>query len=105
MENSDRTLVIFRRGKRNPKSVIAIFPLEIGNDSPALCSSYEHDGQHGACDPGIIEDTIAAKIQETDVIELYHELLSIGYRLKIGKRIPDNAIEIRRGKLREIEGN
>jgi hypothetical protein len=101
MKNTDRTLVIFRRWKRNPKSVIAIFPLELGNGSPVLCSSYEHIGQHGACDPMIVQDTIACKNTDIDVIELLHELQSIGYNLTIGKRIPRNAIEVRRRKLKE----
>jgi hypothetical protein len=101
--NVERTLVIFRRWKRNPKSVIAIFPLELGNGSPVLCSSYEHIGQHGACDPGIVCDTIACKDTDIDVIELIHELQSIGYNLTIGKRIPNNAIKVRQNRLRDIK--
>lgn len=106
MENNDRTLVIFRRWKRSPKSVIAIFPLELGNDSPCLCQSFEHIGQHGACDPMVVQDTTAVNVSETgvidrDVLELMAELQSIGYNLTIGKRIPGNAIEVRRRKLKE----
>ena len=98
----ERTLVIFRRWKKNPKSVIAIFPYELGNNSPYLCSSYEHNGQHGACDPGIVCDTIACKDTESDVIELITELQSIGYDLTIGYRMPKNAMEVRKQKLKNI---
>lgn len=102
MENTEKTLVIFRRWRKNPKSVIAIFPYELGDSSPYTCMSFEHVGQHGACDPAIVHDTRSCNESEEDVKELIAELQSRGYILKIGKKIPRNALYVREKALKEF---
>ena len=81
---TEKTEVVFRRWKKVPKSVIALFPYEIEVDSH--CMSYEHIGQHSAADyAGVIDQTIPA--EGDDVDELTRELLEIGYNLKPITRI------------------
>lgn len=95
----DKTLVIFR--KFNSGDVLALFPLVPGTNSAYDCLSYGHIGQHSAADPLLCRTTEAAKPAEYAV--LAQELRQIGYNLKIGKRVPRNALEIRRNKIKSGE--
>lgn len=73
------TPVIFRRFKKGG-DLIAIFPTLPGDSSPATCSSYQHVGQHGACDPvGLVGKTVPASTAEADVAKLQRELVDQGY--------------------------
>lgn len=74
------TKVIFR--KFNNGEIIAIFPETLQNGE---CDSYMHIGQHGACTSGIPSFTKLAKPSEYR--DLKKELESIGYKLKIVKKI------------------
>ena len=90
------TKVIFRWWK---KSVIAIFIEEPGTNYPGTCDSYQHIGQHGACDPSIISDSRPAT--EEEYASLKHELESYPYHynLRVLKRSPNRAIDARRQKI------
>lgn len=78
----DKTKVIFRYWK---KDVIAIFPEELGDTDIGNCSSYQHIGQHGSCNPKyIIETSRPATPDEYN--DLKTELESIGYNLEIVKK-------------------
>jgi len=81
--NEKPTTVIFR--KYMPENnVIAIFPYE--KEGPRLCMCYQHIGQHGAASgPGVVEDTKPATPEEYE--DLKNELIEIGYKLEIKKRI------------------
>jgi hypothetical protein len=74
--------------------------LELGTNDPYTCLSYEQFGQHSAADMLFVRETKAAKPAEYR--SLARELRQIGYKLKIGARIPRNALEIRKKKLAEI---
>ena len=83
MEN--KTSVIFRKFKDG--EIIALFPYEIENKEGHVMS-YMHNGQHGGAVLGIILDTELATPSEYK--DLKAELESIGYDLKICKRVNIN---------------
>lgn len=84
------TVVVFRVWKWNDRdSVLALFPHEPAVDPSmpgvALCSSYEHIGQHGeASYTGCIRHSRPAT--ETEAAPLKAELESLGYTLKVQRR-------------------
>ncbi len=82
------TPVIFRRWKKEPHSVIALFPTLPGNDNLDTCESYEHIGQHGAADITLMmrKMTVPATLLSFDVRELGDELFKRGYRLTVRQR-------------------
>lgn len=92
--NSNKTLVIFRKFENE---IIALFPLELGTNNPYDFLSYEHCGQHSAADMLFVRRTKAASPSEYR--DLARELRQIGYKLKIGRRIPKNALQKRRNAL------
>ncbi len=94
----NKTLVIFRKSK---DEVTALFPLEPGDMSPATMTCYAHVGQHGVADMLWPRQTKLAKPSEYR--SLAKELRKIGYKLQIGKRIPRNALEVRRNKLAAMQ--
>lgn len=66
--------------------VIAIFPTIPGShDLRGTCSSYQHIGQHGACDVNI--GTRARLATRAEYMPLKKELQQLGYRLNVVKRI------------------
>lgn len=94
------TPVIFRTWPKGPRSaVIALFPFDAGTvGQPWTCSSYEHVGQHGAADPtAVVRSTRPAT--RAEIAPLAAELRSIGYRLRVLRRIPSNAYAERRKQL------
>lgn len=93
----DKTLVVFRKFQ---DEVTALFPLEPGTSNPYDMTCYSSVGQHSAADMLWARQTEAAKPAEYR--DLARELRQIGYKLQIGKRIPRNALEIRRKKLAEL---
>lgn len=86
------TPVIFRRFK-NGGDVIAIFPTIPGDMHHCTCSSYQHVGQHAACNPTyLIRDmTTPAAATDADVIALQKELVGQGY---------DDLVVIKRARYR-----
>jgi len=76
--------VIFRKwGKRNGGGVIAMLPGDGAN--PDRVDMYEHIGQHGEGTPRIVGITTLAKPEEYS--DLLKELTSIGYDLRVMKRL------------------
>jgi hypothetical protein len=84
MTDNTETIVIFRKWRNG--DVIALFPCDAASvDNPALCNSYEYVGQHGAADcNGVIRRTASA--EPSEYVDLFLELTSIGYKLKVYKR-------------------
>lgn len=77
------TKVIFRKEKDG--TIIAIFPEEISNPTKGYLTYYAHIGQHGECDYHyILSKTKLAKPEEYK--DLFKELESMGYNLKIVKK-------------------
>lgn len=93
-----KTDVIFRFWEN---TIIAIFPDELGDMNPSTCLSYQHLGQHGACDPyHIIPNSKLATPEQYQ--SLFDELTSIGYDLKIKKRYTHSTYGERRFKLKHL---
>lgn len=92
------TKVIFRKWQDD---IIAIFPEELGNCSWGTCMSYMHIGQHGACDPYMIVDN-SIPANETEYHDLKTELESIGYNLKVIKRLRYSHLQTRKAELKRL---
>jgi len=87
---------------------IAIFPYELGTNSPVTCLSYMTVGQHSACDPlALVSVTkyIGHDVFRPDgeLKRFISELESIYGKLDIKLRTPKDAYNVRCEKLREIE--
>ena len=92
--------VIFRKFN-DGGDIIALFPLEPWDVQGFHCSSYQHQGQHGGADTGIIRSgTRPAKPEE--YASLKKELESIGYNLEVIQRVPVNAYKVRCAILNSI---
>lgn len=93
----NETPVIFR--KYSDGEVIALFPSLPGRVDRILeCESYMHVGQHGAAWYDlVIQDTKPANYEEFK--ELFEELTSIGYDLRIYRRSNFLFYEMRRNLL------
>lgn len=96
-----RDIVIFRVWK-DGDDIIALFPYIPGNCNPCTCSSYMHVGQHGAADPHlVVRKTRPARSEE--YMSLMKELELVGYSMVVRKRMPTNAIDVRRMAHEELE--
>lgn len=95
------TPVIFRKFKEG--NIIAIFPTMLGTLDQYTCNSYQHIGQHGACEPTyLIQITKLAKPEEYG--ELFQELVNIGYDdLKVYKRYQYKFLEEIKSELKRME--
>jgi hypothetical protein len=79
-----KTEVIFRKAKEYNGTIIAFFPYDISDDKGNV-TCYAHVGQHsGACWDYLLFRTKPAKANEYN--ELFEELESLGYNLKVVKR-------------------
>ncbi len=82
------TVVIYRKWDIvNSNRILAVFPeiLAATANYPYLSLSYEHIGQHGACDyKGILQVTTPATPDE--YADLHQELTAIGYNLVVRRR-------------------
>lgn len=73
-----KTKVVFYKEKDN--TVFAVFPEQMfGNDNTV--TSYAHVGQHSACSKDYYKDLEEASLEE--YLDLFEELTSIGYNLKV----------------------
>lgn len=91
---NNKTLVVF---KKSEGIVTALFPFEPGTVDGTTMTCYEHIGQHSsAC---MIWARTAKTAKPSEYRSLAKELRKIGYKLKIGKRIPRNSFDVRREKL------
>lgn len=79
---SSQVEVIFRKEKGG--SIFAFFPYEIADYNKNM-TCYAHIGQHSAMNPDYILSTKPATPEEYK--DLFQELVSIGYDLKIIRRI------------------
>ena len=95
----DVTKVIFKKFRDG--DVIALFPEELGGNSPNDCSSYMRIGQHGSADVYTMSKLKAATPEEYN--SLLTELQSIGYNLKVCKKFTRKMQEIRSNKAYQIE--
>lgn len=85
-EDDQATRVTFRRWKGKDGEVLAIlWDVDAGQGKFMM---YEHVGQHGEGDIGVLSRTSPAKMSETDVKELYDELTGRGYALTVVERKP-----------------
>jgi hypothetical protein len=84
--NDKPVKVIFRRWRKKPRTVIAIFPEILFGSTVQM---YEHVGQHGDGDyQTVIGKTFPVQDDESDVIRLREELEKIGYKLRVIRRRP-----------------
>ena len=99
-QDKEKTAVIFRKFKDG--DIIAIFPELVGTDNLGTCMSYQHIGQHGSCDLGIIYDTKLATDEEYKDLkdELEH---SIGYNLRVIKKATRKHFKIREAELNRFK--
>lgn len=79
--------------------VIAIMPYEPADMDPAHSLSYQHVGQHGACDPaGIVaESRPAAPSEYRDLLD---ELESMDYEVTVLEALPPDAMTKRQQALK-----
>jgi hypothetical protein len=103
-KDTNKTKVIFRFWKES-KSVIAIFPEHLGDSDLHTCSSYQHVGQHSACNPQmIVERSRPAKPEE--YADLKAELEGpIGYNLEVILRYRYSHLNARRCELKRVREN
>jgi hypothetical protein len=80
--DSDVTPVIFRVWPNG--QIIALFPTLPGDTYGVYVTSYEHIGQHGMADLGLVRRTRPAKPEE--YASLKRELEQGGYKLKVYAR-------------------
>lgn len=74
----EKTIVIFRRWRKNPRTIIALFPTVPDDYTGGYCGSFEHEGQHGGADyQGVIRATVPASAGES--AELRAELMQAPY--------------------------
>ena len=74
-----KTKVIFLLERDEPKTVFAYFPELEHNGITRVC--YAHVGQHSGCHPDYAKECKEASVKQ--YLDLYEELLSIGYNLKV----------------------
>jgi hypothetical protein len=83
--------VIFRRWKDGLQTVIAIFPEIDAGDG--LVQMYEHVGQHGGGDYGLVIDrTTSVRSTDVEVEQLKQELEDRGYTLRVRQRVNANTM-------------
>lgn len=102
-QDTEETPVVFRMMRNKWGGyVIAIFFEEPGTYDPATCSDYVHIGQHGSCDPQlVVSRSRAARPEEYADLKAELEGEPFGYLLKVYRRIPRRAFEVRYRKLTE----
>jgi hypothetical protein len=98
------TKVVFRKWpKREGGDVVALMFEEVGDYDPATFTCYQHVGQHGCADMGVVYKTKLAKPAEYENLKRELESRPYGYRFKVYKRIPRDAISVRRAALSRIK--
>lgn len=96
-QNNDQTVVVFRVWNRGG-DVVALFPELPGSADPSTCLSYEHVGQHGIADTGIVRGSTRAA-SSAEYTPLMRELEGIGYTLRVQDRFPSTSHLSRRQSL------
>lgn len=105
MSKVPEVLVIIRSDAETGEPV-AFMPLEPGTSDPYTMCCYAHIGQHSSASIDYYNSTRPANIHSDEAAnELWRELRGIYEcepdftELRLGYRMPTNAIAIRRGKL------
>ncbi len=81
--------------------VVAIFPTLPGGQSPSECTSYQHVGQHGACDGrGLVYRTHKATPEEYADLKAELEAGPFYYRLTVYVRWQQLFDEVRHGRMK-----
>jgi hypothetical protein len=96
------TLVIFRVSRSEPRDVFALFPLDPATADGWCCTCYQHIGQHSAADPMIARNR-SRPATRAEAAPLARELRRIGYRLRIGRRVPRNAFSVRKQEIQNVK--
>ena len=99
-KDTEQTKVIFRVDERDKGfEVLAVFPEMAGDMNPyRTCTCYAHIGQHSSCDVFVVDWTRPAKPEEYE--DLKQELESLGYNLKIVKRMTYKDLESHKAQLK-----
>ena len=95
---SETTAVIFRTFVSGG-DVIALFPLEPADVKGWYCMSYQSVGQHGGATPDLMGRKLTRPSSAAEIRELDCELRRKGYKLRVLRRFPSNAFEVRKGKV------
>ena len=97
-----KTSVIFRTFKKNNGDVIALFPFIPSDNHGWYCESYMHVGQHSGASQDIVRRGMTRPSTTEEITPLLNELIRIGYtNLRILKRFPHNAYDVRRELCRD----
>jgi hypothetical protein len=95
------TPVIFRKFQGD---IIALLPT-IPGSSEYDCMSYEHVGQHGGADPGMVM-RMSKPAKPSEYADLLAELKQVGYDdLKVYNRLQYWFLDARRENLKKMTGN
>lgn len=86
--------------KAGAEHVLAVFPFELGTNSPSTMSAYAHIGQHSSADHTyVVNGTRPAT--EHEYRALAAELTRIGYKLRVSHCLPHRSYEVRHRKIKE----
>lgn len=101
MHNPETTDVIFRKWRNG--NIIALFPRDLGTNSPHTCGSYEHIGQHGAATPDTVMCmTSPANPEEYAALKAELEAAPYHYRFQVLRRMSYGMLDDRRRNPDEI---
>lgn len=85
----EKTIVVFRRWRARPRTIIALFPGEPADRNGYMCESFEHVGQHGHADyQGVIAATDPVRPDEYASLRRELEGAPYRYTLDIRSRAP-----------------
>ena len=103
------TRVVFRRWRKAPGTLIALFP-DDRETEPGIVGSYEHIGQHGAANYRMmIKATVPVTLKDLpDIQRLREELEGLGYNLRAysAKEIPKvNPSPVEGAHLKRLAGS
>ncbi len=97
------TKVVFRkRSKREGGDIVALMFEELGSYCCDTFGCYQHVGQHGVADMGIVHKTKLAKPDEYANLKRELESEPYNYRFRVYKRIPRSAYYARGRQLDEL---
>jgi hypothetical protein len=101
-QSSDEIIpVIFRKDYEGGQwHITAVFPTEPGLPESGSMTCYAHVGQHSSCSYGWYVGTKAANPEEYS--DLREELESIGYKLRVYKRMTRQHRDECRAQLRRF---
>jgi len=101
-ETAEETVVIFRKWRGKPHSVMALMPELASSYNGHYCDAYEHAGQHGGADyHGVIDQTRAASPEEYADLKAELESEPYNYRFAVKQRATSAMHEKRREKARQ----